>query len=332
MQPPRDREIAANAAFAKRLFGTDEPAVDIDDAYEAVLSRVHPQRPGWLPAAMSGAIAAAFAAALLLTPLGGYAMALLTIFEPKQFVPIALSADDAATMRGVPRLEFFGTLAWNSNARLRPTASLSAASASAGLTPRQFGDVRALPSGPVRYFVLPPRTLAFTFSAAKARAYERRFGRHLPPMPAGLDGATIRVTAAAGIVTTYGSATDAIGTASPSEPYDGVAIVQFPMPRVTSTGATIETLERYLLAMPNVPADVAAQLRAIADPATALPVPFQIDKTSATPVEVDGSPGLAIGDQTGLGSAVLWQKHGIVYAIGGSLKASEALALANDLK
>jgi len=332
VQQPHKVEPSPDAAFARRLFGTDEPDVDLGTAYESVVARARPNRPRWRSGAAGLAVAAAFAAALLLTPLGGYAMQLLTIFEPKEFVPIAISSKDAAAMRRMPSLASFGTVTSSANRSLRGVASLAAARTTAGFAPRQAGNARSLPPGPVTYFVLPPGTVAFTFSAAKARAYEHRFHRHLPPMPPGLDGTTIRMSLGAGIVSAYGPLAKNLKKVRRAELVDGVAIVQTRAPQITSSGASIATLENYLLSMPDVPADVAAQLRAIADPSDAMPIPFRIDKTSATTVAVDGTHGLAIGDQTGLGSGILWQKGGMVYAIGGSLTASDALALANALR
>ena len=48
-------------------------------------------------------------------------------------------------------------------------------------------------------------------------------------------------------------------------------------------------------------------------------------------VQVQGVDGLLLGDQTGLGSVVMWQKNGIVYVVGGQVKDNEALEVANSL-
>jgi hypothetical protein len=42
--------------------------------------------------------------------------------------------------------------------------------------------------------------------------------------------------------------------------------------------------------------------------------------------------GLAIGDETGIGSAIVWTKGGTLYAVGGTLAQSAVLAIANDLR
>jgi len=40
---------------------------------------------------------------------------------------------------------------------------------------------------------------------------------------------------------------------------------------------------------------------------------------------------VAIGDQTGAGSVVIWEKNGMIYGVGGPLKESDVLAAANSL-
>jgi hypothetical protein len=57
-----------------------------------------------------------------------------------------------------------------------------------------------------------------------------------------------------------------------------------------------------------------------------------VEYGSSTQVTVQGVPGVALGDNTGVGSAVVWVKGGYVYAVGGSVKQSDALNIANNLK
>ena len=77
---------------------------------------------------------------------------------------------------------------------------------------------------------------------------------------------------------------------------------------------------------------LAAQIRAIGDPATTLPIPIPVGQAAAKNVKVHGVTGLFIGDSTGLGSGVLWQQNGLVYVVGGTLTEAETLAVANSLK
>ena len=103
-------------------------------------------------------------------------------------------------------------------------------------------------------------------------------------------------------------------------------------PTVSSDGATVAELQAYLLSQPSVSPALAAQIRAIGDPASTLPVPIPAGQVQAKNVSVHGTTGLFVGDSTGLGSGVIWQQNGLVYAVGGSLTEAEVLAVANSLK
>jgi hypothetical protein len=109
-------------------------------------------------------------------------------------------------------------------------------------------------------------------------------------------------------------------------------VAQAPAPRVSSTGASAREIEAYLLAQPGVPAQLAAQIAAIGDPSTTLPIPIPIDKAYASPVTVQGARGLAMGDNTGLGSGVIWERGGMIYAVAGALPMQTVLTVANSMQ
>ncbi len=333
----RHEEILANARIGERAFSGSLPAVDSARAYANLQTRpASAKRPAaWYPGLAGLAAAAVLVCALVFTPLGGFAAQMLTIFEPHQFVPLAMSATDSEQMRLMPSLKAFGTLRHSPQRALqdreRPV-SLAHAAAVTGLTPRGFSIApRGIPARTQTYLT-ESSSVAFTFSAAKARAYELRYHRNLPPMPPGLNGSTIRVTFPSAIVRAYGNVPKSAKDLRAHGLDNMVILVESHMPSVISTGASLKTLANYLFAMPNLPADVAAQLHAITDPSRTLPIPLQIDKQTASPVQVDGVEGLALGDQTGLGAGVLWQKGSVIYAVVGSLKKSEAIALADSLR
>ena len=98
-----------------------------------------------------------------------------------------------------------------------------------------------------------------------------------------------------------------------------------------SDGATVSEIQAYLLSQPSVSPELAAQIRAMGDPASTLPVPVPMGQASAKNVNVHGTKGLFIGDSTGLGSGVLWQQNGLVYIVGGTLTEAETIAVANSL-
>ena len=77
--------------------------------------------------------------------------------------------------------------------------------------------------------------------------------------------------------------------------------------------------------------NLAAAIRAIKDPSTTLPIPIPVEYATHRNVQVHGSAGVALGDNTGLGAAVIWIKDGTVYAVAGTLKQSQILDVANHL-
>ena len=122
-----------------------------------------------------------------------------------------------------------------------------------------------------------------------------------------------------------GEDTDAAGRS------EGMVIVASRLPTVSSTGASAAQIEQYLLAQPGVPAALAAEIRAIGDPSTTLPIPIPVSLASAQQVSIDGAPGLLIGDQTGAGSLVLWQQGGVVHAVAGSLSSDQVMKVADQI-
>jgi hypothetical protein len=102
-------------------------------------------------------------------------------------------------------------------------------------------------------------------------------------------------------------------------------------PKLSSTGVSVTEIENYVLRLPGVSPQLASAIRSIGDLTTTLPIPIPVDLASSQPVTVQGAQGLAVGDSTGVGSLVVWEKNGIVYGVGGTLAESEVLNIANSL-
>jgi hypothetical protein len=275
------------------------------------------------------AVAAALVASLALTPLGSFAQSMITIFEPQQITAVPITPSDMQGLRSLPDLSSFGTMSQQTGLQSQDVASAAEAQQKTGLTVLVPGS---LPSGvssqQVRYMAASQGQASFTFSAAKAQ--QAASGKTLPAMPAGLDGSTLQVTVGPVVVTTYGN-NDASAGGGDLHNLPALVVGQAVAPKVTSTGATASQIEDYLLSLPGMPASVAAEIRAIGDPTSTLPIPVPIDRVNTQQVQVQGVNGLALGDNTGIFSVVIWQKKGMVYAVGGTLTQDQVLSIANSL-
>lgn len=110
-----------------------------------------------------------------------------------------------------------------------------------------------------------------------------------------------------------------------------LAIVQMKAPTLSSDGPSLTQYENALLSMPGIPASFAAQIKALGNPSTTLPIPIPTSLASSSAVAINGATGLLIGDSTGIASAVIWQSHGSLYAVVGTLTSSEVVSIARSL-
>ena len=293
-----------------------------------------PWRAFWFAGALAAAIAL-----LTLTPLGTYAGNWLTIFEPKHFVGVTLSQADIHDLGGIARLQRYGTLREISRPHALEVSGKSAAAARSRLSLRLPASLPDNVPHQARYEVISRGSADFTFNAARAK----RSGT-APAMPAQVDGTTLQLTVGPAVVATFGDqrALHAyerkhVKGYGPSASLSGamppaLVVAQAPTPRLTSDKASVQDVIEYLAAQRGVPARVAAQIKAISDPASTLPLPIPVNRANADSVRVQGVDGLAIGDNTGVGSGVVWQKDGIVYAVAGSLPMTQILDIANSLR
>lgn len=324
------------------LLDTPETAVDTERALARMRERIERERlvpataaprVGRGPAlslwAKGLAAAASVALVAVLLTASGVAETILTIFEPKQVTAVQITPNDiASAMNG---LGSYGTLTWSTPPRPYDVPDARTAASESGLAVAQPATLPAsVKASPVRYGVMPHTTATFTFSADKTRQAAARQGRTPPPMPANIDGSKLFITGGPGVVQIYG---DASGT--PTRPQADalptLVIAQGKAPVVQSDGVTIEQLQAYLLAQPGITPEVAAQIRAIKDPSSTLPIPIPVNMASSKNVTVQGAPAVFVGDSTGLGSAVIWSKDGIVYGVAGTLSEAEIMAVANSL-
>jgi hypothetical protein len=328
----------------ERLMTVAERPVDSESALSRIRQRI--EREGIRPVTSAPrlvrgpavsiwikGLAAAASVALIATVLtvSGVAETIITLFEPKQVVAVPITTAD---LTGAAGLTTYGTLTWSSPPKPYDVPDLATAEKATGmkiLVPSQ------LPSGvsiaTARYGVMDRTTATYTFSADKTRAAASRLNRTAPPMPANIDGSKLFITGGPAVVQYFddGSAPKSSSGADPFASLPRLIVAQGKGPLIQSDGVTVEQLQQYLLAQPGITPQLAAQIRAIKDPSSTLPVPIPVDMATSKNVTVQGVAGIFVGDSTGLGSAVIWSKDGIVYAVAGTLSESQILAVANSL-
>ena len=331
----------------EQLMSVPEAPVDSERALSRIRARIEAERitpasvgasrrtrsQGALVSMWVKGVAAAASVALIavLLTASGLAETILTIFEPKHVVAVPITSSDLMSADGFAR---YGTLTWSVPPKPYDVPDLATARKDSGLavlTPAQ------LPAGvtatAVRYGVMPRTTATFTFSADLARQSASSIGRTPPPMPANIDGSKLFITGGPAVVQFYGDdATPSSTTAgSPLGGLPKLIIAQGKGPTVQSDGVTVEQLQQYLLAQPGISPALAAQIKAIKDPSSTLPIPIPVDMASSKSITVQGVQGVFVGDSTGLGSAVIWSKDGMVFGVAGTLSEAEILAVANSL-
>jgi hypothetical protein len=246
----------------------------------------------------------------------------LSIFSPTHVAPLTLTVGD---LNGLPDLTSYGRMQF-SNTEPRPVAGAAQAAAATGLRVLQPSSLPANVPAQVRYEVVGRGSATFTLDAVTAAAAAARAGRPSPNIPSSLDGTSVTVTAGPAVFAVYGA-----GSARSESTPPSLVIAEGVRPTASTNGATLQQLEDFLLAQPGISPQLAAEIRAIGQPASTLPIPIISGLMNSQTVSIDGVQGVAAGDSTGLGAAVIWEKDGVVYAVGGLLPQSEVLDIARSL-
>lgn len=325
----RQERIASDAWYAEQTLKLAPDRVDPAAALHTVRARIDAQGIGqaspragiarrWrtrLTAPLAAvATSTAIIGALVLTPAGSLAQDFITIFQPAQIAAVEVTSADLHDLRGLSK---YGNVQVPAISPPHNAASAAQASSDAGidvLTPTP--GTTGLPTESPRYQVIPGGTASFTFSATKATA------NGASAMPAGIDGSTLQVTIKTAVLTQYG----AVGG------IPDLVLAEMPAPVVQSTGVSVKQLEDYVLSLPEVSPQLADQLRAINDPTSTLPVPIPVNLAHGQSVQVQGVTGLEVGDNTGLGSGVIWEKNHIIYGVAAPLPEDQVLGIANSLR
>jgi hypothetical protein len=339
-----------NDAEIERALGTTEPRVNTDDALARFHARV--QSEGIAPVAPVArrratsrwlrGLAAAAGVALVASALAvsGVAGSILQIFEPKSVVAVPVTQGDLTYLgqacSGLNLQEClgaYGTFVWTTPPQPKEVTTRVQASAEAGFGALAPASLPSGVSGTPRYGVINRSSATFTFSADSTRQAAARQNRTAPPLPANIDGSKLFITGGPAVVQVWGAPTappTATGGSYPDVPT--LIVGQAKAPTVSSDGVTVDELRGYLLSQPGISPQLAAAIRAIGDPSSTLPVPVPAELAISHPVTVQGVQGLYVGDNTGIASAVIWQKDGMMFEVIGSFNESQALAIANSMR
>jgi len=243
----------------------------------------------------------------------------LQIFRTEQIAPVSLSAAD---LNALPDLEAYGNVVVTGDGNVHEVRDAEVAAAQTGL---EVPEVTTLPGGvsgePV-YQVGSQVRASFTFSADRAAQAAAEAGETLPPPPPGLDGSQVRLVAGPGVAQVWASNAGA----------PALVVGRAVAPAAFSSGVPFATVRDYLLSLPGLPDDVAAQLRRFTADGSTLPLPVPADEVDTSSAQVEGQPATVLATRDETLAAVVWVDDGVVTAVAGSLDTDEVLSIARDLR
>ena len=324
---------SADATEASRLLAMPATKFDADAAYRRMSAAPVPApRFGFrLPVIKQSAQRpiAILAFAVVLAVIATASVNLSQVFAPTQVKPVPVSVAD---LQSLPDLATYGTFAWSKEPTPQVGASKADAEQIAGFSaPNATNAPTSVTSANITYAAISQGVATFTFSAAKAQAAAAAQGKTLPKMPAGMDGSTLTLTVGPALVEIYGNLPQGASASDVSQlTLPELVVAESKAPVVTSTGVSASQLEDYLLKQPGITPELAADIKALGDPTHTLPIPVPVGYATSSNVTVQGVQGVALGDNTGAGAAVIWIK-GNVFFVGGSLKQSDLVTIANGL-
>jgi hypothetical protein len=274
----------------------------------------------WRAALRSPVVAVVGVIALVTGAAAAAAANWLPFFRTEQIAPITLPQADLVRL---PDLSDFGELAVAERFDIREVADAAAAEEATGLSvPRVGGELPRGVSGKPGYRTFGRISAVFTFSAEKAARFAAAGGQTLPPPPAGLDGSQFRLVAGPGLAVAW----------TQGRPFPAMIVGRAVAPIAYSAGIPFETARDYLLSLPMLPEDVAAQLRGFSGDGTTLPLFVSAERMQTSTADVGGVPATVLTSRQGTISAVVWVHNGIVTAVAGSMSAGEVLSVARELR
>ena len=320
-----------DATLVGAALATDAgPEVDIPAAWHrlatatAATQAAHaatPPRSRTLHGILRRPVVAALAVSFALGGAGiAAASGWLQIFRTEQIAPVSLTSADLIAL---PDLEAFGDLEVSGDGdTMQEVPDAAAAAAETGLDVPEVATLPRGVSGEPLYQVGGEVSATFTFSADRAAAAAAEAGETLPPPPPGLDGSRVRLVAGPGVAAAW------------TKPSGAPALIvgRAVAPTAFSSGVPFETVRDYLLSLPGLADDVAAQLRTFNADGSTLPLPVPAEHMTTSPAQVNGAPATLLTARDRTMAAVVWVQDGVVTAVAGSLDDDEVMSIARDLR
>lgn len=351
--------VADDARQALGLMAVPAATVDSAGALARIKSRTRETkasrrssvivlRGSWRRPVVGGLAAAIVAAGLVatttLTPLGAN---LIQIFQPSKIQPVSIEQGD---LTGLDAFAGWGDVKWTRVPELKDAGSAAEAAQISSL-PAISVDTRKLPkslaNAPVTYAAVGQASGSVTFNGnAPSKLQGSTLTAVVGPAETAFYGDLSKLAQSAGSSASGGAGAEGgkpQGSSGSSGPAAEnvknalaaagpiMAVAEMRVPKVSSTGASVADIKSALLAQPGLSPTVRAAIKSIDDPRGNLPLFIPSGYVNAHSVKVQGVEGTGLGDDTGLGAAVIWIKNGRVYGVAGTLTEKELLAVANSL-
>ena len=306
---------------ASQISESTQPATQERMRQRATSLRWYRTHPGWIAATL----AASLIVLLLLPHTSALADQFLSLFRVQQFKAVHVTRQELSK-HSVPTLEDLGTIQFQEHSFSVHRHLTKAQAAQMINFPILLPGL--LPPGVHNnptFSVIGSSQGTFTFSEAKTHAYLIKNGFTRVEIPTQLDGSTYQINTGAGVEAMYGPENNL-----------SFIVMELPSPIAQATGhASLQELRNFVLSLPNVPPQLAAQLKQIDihSGTVPLPIPSGIDAQSIT---MHGAAGLLLTSTTKKlvsSSMVVWQMNGIIYAVGSAIPdTKQLLAAANSLR
>ena len=253
-----------------------------------------PSRAGRWRAVLHRPAVAVAAVAVVLTGAGtAAAHDWLQIFRTEQVAPVSLTPADLVSLSD---LSAYGDLALTADPDVHEVPDAATAAAQTGLDVPEVVDLPRGASGEPMHSVGGRAAATFTFSAEQAARAAAEAGEPLPPVPPGLDGSSVRLVAGPGVAQIWRS----------DAGVPALLVGRAVAPTAFSSGVPFETVRDYLLSLPGLPDDVAAQLRTYTADGATLPLPVPADQVTTSTEQVGGVPATVLATHDRTLAAVAW--------------------------